>query len=216
MPQFFSCDFPKDAWDFIETHFFGDKYIAQRCCLTVKELRTVLKESRDPRAIDDILFYAGACIELSIVDELYVTRSSQICSGSYRIIKQRMSIKTLVHLCNDFTDCGDICDGDVYRIIEISGVTLVLIHHSDETHIIEVKRDWVHFDKLQTILLKQTYGLQINGGLSPLSTAVINQFLIDLNGIETAQEYYQLVNNFNRLASHFENSLPRTLSFSYN
>lgn len=49
MPQYFSPDFAKDAWDFIATHFFGDKYIAERCGLTVKELRTVLKESRDPR-----------------------------------------------------------------------------------------------------------------------------------------------------------------------
>lgn len=211
MPRYFSRDFSKDAWDFIATHFFGDKYIAERCGLTVKELRTVLKESRDPREIDDILFYAGACVELSIVDEYYVTRSSQICSGSYRIINKRMSIKTLVHLCNDFTDCGDICDGDVYRIIDISGMTLVLIHHSDETHIIEIDKDWVHFDKLQTILLKQTCDLQTEGALSPLCIAVINNFVIELDGIESAQEYYRLIDKFNRLASHFETSLPRTL-----
>lgn len=89
--------------------------------------------------------------------------------------------------------------------------SLILTHHSVETHIIEIDKDWVHFDKLQTILLKQTYDLQTEGALSPLCIAVIHNFIIELDSIESAQEYYRLIDKFNRLASHFEASLPRTL-----
>lgn len=211
MPQYFSSDFEQDAWSFITTHLFGHKYIAQRCFLTVKELRETLKKSNDPRELDDILFFAGAKIDVSIVDRLFVTSCTQVCRGSYRIIDQRMSVKTLVKLCNDFTDYGDISEGDVYRIIEILGKKLILINRSHETHVIEIKKDWVYFDKTQNILLKQTCNLQTEGGLSPLAIAVTTRFINDLDYVQTAQDYYKLINEFNSLACHFETSLPRVL-----
>jgi len=209
--QYFSPEFSEDAWCYITTNFFGQKYIAQRCGLTVKDLRRTLTESNDAKKLNDILFYAGAKIDVSIVNELFVTQCNEVCPGSYRVIKQRMSIKTLVNLCNDFTGGGDIGDGDVYRLISILDRNFVFIYRSYETHVIEIQQDWTHFNKVQDILTEQTCNLQINGDLSPLSAAVIKNFIIDVNNAETPQDYYRLIERFNGLAGYFETSLPRTL-----
>tara|TARA_B110001454_G_C12679657_1_gene417434 strand:+ start:441 stop:578 length:138 start_codon:yes stop_codon:yes gene_type:complete len=44
MNQYFSNTFSEDAWGYITTHLFGHKYIAQRCGLTVKDLRKTISE----------------------------------------------------------------------------------------------------------------------------------------------------------------------------
>lgn len=204
--QYFCNNFSEDAWCYITTHFFGQKYIAQRSGLTVKALRTKINESRDARALNDILFYAGAKIDVSIVDELFVNKCSDICPGSYRYINQRMSIKTLVNLCNDFTGGGDICEGAIYRCIELLDSHFVFIHYAYETHIIEIQRNWVHFHKLQDILTQQTCNLQVEGGLSHLSMLIISDFIKDVSNVETPQEYYSLIERLNKLAIHFENT----------
>lgn len=211
MTQYFSRDFTEQAWVYITTHRFGQKYIAERCGIKVKELREIIAESNDPRLLNDILFYSGAKVDVSIVDELFVAPSCSVCCGSYRIIKQRMSINTLVSLCNDFTEGGDINDGDVFRLFEVSNRRFVIVYRDFEVFVIEVDRTWIHFDKTKEILIKQTCNFQENDVFSALAKAVLIQFIADIDHVKTPQEYYGFIERLAYLAMSFEDALPRTL-----
>tara|TARA_Y100001970_G_scaffold294258_1_gene449326 strand:+ start:18414 stop:19058 length:645 start_codon:yes stop_codon:yes gene_type:complete len=211
MTQYFSSDFTEQAWIYISTHRFGQKYIAERCGMKVQKLKSVIEESNDPRLLDDILFYSGAKINVSIVDELFVTPNFSVCSGSYRLIKQRMSINTLVSLCNDFTAGGDINDGDVFRLLDVSKRRFVIIYRDFNVFVIEVDRTWIHFEKVNEILIKQTCNFQENGVFSALAKAVLIQFVSDVDHVQTPQQYYGVIDRLAYLAMSFEETLPRVL-----
>ena len=199
------CDgFSKSAWLYINTYIFGAKYIANRCGLTVSELKDKVNNCTESIQLEKALFYAGARVDVTTIsNELFVSPSDALCRGSYRHISKRLSMNSLITLCEDLTGGGDICEGDIYRIIEVCDKKLILIHHSCNTHVIEIDKNWLHYLKLESILEKYTCNLQVEDEISPANIASIKYFIQSLNSLTSANDYYRLIDYFNDCASGF-------------
>lgn len=201
MQEYFCQEFSKDAWSYIRTSFWGEKIIANKCGLSIKELKSTIQNSRDSQYLNNLLYVAGARVAESH-GELFVQPDYTDCPGSIRLVSGNTPIDTLITLCEDFTCGGDICEYDTYRVLELSQNKYVVIHHDGHTHIIEINQSWKHFDKVEELLIKQTENLQTEGKFTQLSIAILVQFLRDCAEISNPYGHLDLIKKLNNIAPY--------------
>lgn len=200
--EYFCEGFSKDAWSYIRTSFWGEKIVAHKCGLSTKELKSTIQNSRDPQYLNNLLYVAGARVAENH-GELFVQPDYTDCPGSIRLVGGNTPTNTLITLCDDFTCGGDICEYNTYKVLELSQSKYVVIHHGDRTHIIEIAQNWKHFSKVEEILTKQTENLQTDGQFSPLSIAIMAQFLRDCAEITSPYGHFDLIKKLNNVAPYF-------------
>lgn len=211
----------REIWFYIETHFFGAKYVAERCGVTIKSLRdSVFAASLDLDYLEQVIFCCGAKFAASIDDELFVQPDYSVCPGSFRHCKGRQSMRNYFQFLNEVSGGGDINDGDFLTTINIEDRVFVFCHQQyQHTHIIEVHQGCKSLDNLELTLEKNLCNYQIQSNLSSLSVKVIETMILSFDVIVNRHDYYTTVSNLHYWANHLELSsdiqpkLKRTLAF---
>lgn len=155
--------------------------------------------------LEHALFCSGGKLEISLDDEIYPTPSYQVCNGSYRFCKQRLPIKDLVDFLEQVSGGGDINCGDFLCIETIDDRVFALAHRQYEgTHIFEIDKKWVNFEKITPQLSKRLLGFQGESILSPLSLTILASIIVEFDHIDNPQDYYKAVDILHTWANLFE------------
>jgi hypothetical protein len=219
--SYFQPVLSKEIWFYIESHFYGTKYIAGRCGITVKSLRErVFNDTLDLDYLEHALFCCGAKYAASISGELFIQPDYSVCLGSFRHCKGRQSIRSFIPFLNEVSGGGDINDGDFLTTIKFNDRVFVFCHQQyQHTHIIEVHPSCKGRDNLEALLDKNLCNYETQSNLSPLSLKVLETMIISFDGIVNGQDYYKAVSNLHYWANHLERksdikpNLKRTLAF---
>lgn len=193
-----------EIWFYISTHYFGQKYIAERTGITVKNLKErVYDWDGTLESIDFPMLMSGSRLEVSIADEVYTKPSTAFCNGSFRHLRQRMPTKDLINFLSDLTGGGDINCDDFFCLEYIEERCFIYVHRCS-THVIEVHPDWFAFNDIEIILINSDLKFQGKNILSkashPIFTYLINKFSLQ----DTAQEYYKKIDELNYHSGSFE------------
>lgn len=219
--SYFQPALSQEIWFYIETHFFGAKYVAERCGVTIKFLReSVFDASLDLDYLGRVIFCCGAKFAVSISNELFVQPDYSVCSGGFRHCKGRQSIRSFISFLNEVSGGGDINDGDFLTTINFKDRVFVFCHQQYQyTHIIEVHPCCKSRENLEDFLNKNLCNYQTQNNLSPLSLKVLEAMLKSFDGIVNRHDYYESVSNLHHWANHFElksdvqPNLKRALAF---
>jgi hypothetical protein len=193
-----------EIWFFISTHYFGQKYIANRTGITVNKLKKRIYDwDGKLESIDFPMSMSSSRLEVSIADEIYTEHSSAFCNGSFRHIRQRMPIKGLLNFLGQLTGGGDINCDDFFCLEYIEKRCFIYVHRCS-THVIEVHPDWFAFEDIKNILVNSGLKFQGENILSnashPIFTHLIKKFSLN----DTPQEYYKKINELNSHSGAFE------------
>lgn len=219
--SYFQPTLSREIWFYIETHFYGAKYVAERCGVTIKSLReSVFAASLDLDYLERVIFCCGTKFAVSISDELFVQPDYSVCPGSFRHCKGRQTIRSFISFLNEVSGGGDINDGDFLTTIKFEDRVFVFCHQQSQyTHIIEVHPCCKSRDNLEAFLEKNLCNYQTQSNLSPLSLKVLETMITSFDGIVNRHDYYETVSNLHYWANHFElksdvqPNLKRTLAF---
>ncbi|WP_024608502.1 hypothetical protein [Pseudoalteromonas sp. TAB23] len=219
--SYFQPALSKEIWFYIESHFHGAKYVAQRCGITIKSLRElVFNDNLDLDYLEHVLFLCGAKYAISITEELFIQPDYSVCLGSFRHCKGRQSIRSFIPFLNEVSGGGDINDGDFLTTIKFKDRVFVLSHQQyQHTHIIEVHPCCKGLDNIEALLDKNLCNYQTQNNLSPLSLKVLETKIISFDDIVNRHDYYKTVSNLHYWANHLERksdiqpNLSRTLAF---
>jgi hypothetical protein len=193
-----------EIWFYISTHYFGQKYIAERTGITVKNLKErVYDWNGILESIDFPMSMSGSRLEVSIADEVYAEPSTAFCNGSFRHIRQRMPIKGLINFLSDLTEGGDINCDDFFCLEYIEERYFIYIHRQS-THVIEVHPDWFAFDDIENILVDSGLNFQGINILSNASRSIFSYLIKKFSLKDTPQEYYKKIDELNSHSFAFE------------
>jgi hypothetical protein len=219
--SYFQPNLSKEIWFYIESHFYGAKYVAERCGITIKSLReSVFNENLDLDYLEHVLFCCGAKFAVSINKELFVQPDYSVCAGSFRHCKGRQSIRSFIPFLNEVSGGGDINEGDFLTTIQFEDRVFVFSHQQyQHTHIVEVHPSCKGRDNLVVLLDKSLCNYQTEINLSPLSLKLLETMFISFDYIENRKDYYTKVSNLHYWANSLELSadvqpkMKRTLAF---
>lgn len=197
-----------EIWFYIETHYFGAKYIAQRCETTVAELKKRIYDwDENHESIEHALFCAGCEFQVSIADELYIMPSLEVCKGSYRHYRSRQSINSVIQFLNDVTGGGDVNCDDFYSIECVDDRLFIFAHRLfSGTHLIEINENCILYNNIEEKLTKQTSGFQGVSVLSSLSKFILTSIIYEFDKVDNSntQDYYKAVDNLHFWANQFD------------
>ncbi|MDC9563380.1 MULTISPECIES: hypothetical protein [unclassified Pseudoalteromonas] len=204
--SYFQHALSREIWFYIETHFYGAKYVAERCAVTIKSLReSVFDGSLDLDYLDHVLFAAGAKFGVSLSEELFVQPDYTVCPGSFRHCKGRQTIRSFISFLNEVSGGGDINDGDFLTTIKFEDRVFVFCHQQSQyTHIIEVHPCCKSRENLETFLEKNLCNYQAQSNLSPLSIKVLETMLLSFDNLINRHDYATTVSNLHYWANHLE------------
>ncbi|WP_064663923.1 hypothetical protein [Pseudoalteromonas sp. MQS005] len=219
--SYFQPALSREIWFYIETHFYGAKYVAERCGVTIKSLReSVFAASLDLDYLERVIFCCGAKFALSISDELFVQPDYSVCSGSFRHCKGRQSIRNCIPFLSEASGGGDINEGDFLTTLKFENRVFVFCHQQyQHTHVIEVHPCCKSRKNLEAFLDKNLCNYQKQSNLSPLSLRVLETMILSFDDIFNRHEYSKAVLNLHDWANHLEHradiqhNLKRTLGF---
>ena len=204
--SYFQPALSREIWFYIETHFYGAKYVAERCAVTIKSLReSVFDGSLDLDYLEHVLFASGAKFGVSMSEELFVLPDYTVCPGSFRHCKGRQTIRSFISFLNEVSGGGDINDGDFLTTIKFEDRVFVFCHQQSQyTHIIEVHPCCKSRDNLEAFLEKNLCNYQAQSNLSPLSITVLETMLLSFDNLINRHDYATTVSNLHYWANYLE------------
>lgn len=193
----------KDFASMLECDWRGMKYIANRCGMSVGELRAFLKDPDvNSPTFEQAVFVSGYNIQASDYplpqtsneyELFFQVDGSAICNGWAYVIDKRTSLNTageiILTMNPDTVECLSI-QRDPFR-------TVALLKTPAKTFIHSYESTWVHYSKLKTLLEDWLSTVYKHCPIDlPTSMNPILDELLALKGKDSPhRDYYQLIDS---------------------